>query len=187
MEIVFVFYILIDITSSVCPDSSLLMPCICHNDHITCEGYEDIDLVKIFRKFERELPRTQEARHFRQFILTNTFITELKENTFSNITFNEIYIHFCENLFSIHENAFLNTDLYTTHVSILKTPKLTSPDNSLFKALSKFVNAEEIYVDNTNITEIPSNAFVNDVGYQDKCLILKYSLIFFNIPINRLF
>ena len=86
---------------------------------------------------------------------------ELKENTFSDITFDMIQIINCHNLKTIHKNTFNTTDSLTTHISIEFNPKLTSPDNSIFEALSKFVRLEQIELGGNNITEIPSNAFQN--------------------------
>ena len=103
---------------------------------------------------------------------TNIFITELKENTFSDITFDRIWIKNCSKLKTIHRNAFNTTDSVTNYVRIENNPLLTSPDNSIFEILSKFVLAHEIDLFYNNITEIPSNAFKNIVGEQDELKIL---------------
>ena len=82
--------LVIDITSSVCPDSSLIKPRICYNDNIECRNNEDIDLIKLFQTLERNLTKTE--KHFNKFYLENLFITELKENTcFEN--FASLYRH----------------------------------------------------------------------------------------------
>ena len=161
---------MIDITSSVCPDRSLIKPCECyeirrHENQLSCYGNEYIDLVKIFQTLENNLTKT--GKHFKVFHLNNTFISELKENTFSDITFDEILIKSCAKLKSIHKNAFNTTDQVITILTIEDTPMLTSPDNSIFQSLSKFVRAEYITLSLTNITEIPSNAFQTIEGKQD--------------------
>ena len=148
-----------DTTWSVCPDSSLLMPCSCEDDNITCIAYEDIDLVKIFQTLGKQLPKT--GKHFKQFYLSNDFITELKENTFSDITFDEIFIVFCPKLKTIHRNAFNTTNIVTKKVYFSDNELLTSPDNSIFNTLSEFVHAKIIRLRDNNIKDIPSNAFNN--------------------------
>ena len=67
--------------------------------------------------------------------MNNTFITELKENTFSDITFGYIEIEYCSKLKTIHRNAFDTTDQVTTDLSIGENPSLVSPDNSIFDAM----------------------------------------------------
>ena len=108
---------MIDITSGDCPNSNLLKPCTCvegyrYVGYITCEGKEDIDLVKIFQTLGKNL--WEPGKHFKSINLKNQFITELKENTFSDITFDEINIYGCSKLKKIHINAFNTTDQVTT-------------------------------------------------------------------------
>ena len=155
----------IDITSSVCPDSNLLKPCYCITDSFYCDGEEDIDLVQIFQTLSKNLTKTE--KHFKYFQLNNRFITELKENTFSDITFDGIIIQKCLKLQTIDKNAFNTTDSLTTKLHIIMNRLLTSPNNSIFEVLSKFVQATTISLVYNNITEIPSNAFRNIVGKQD--------------------
>ena len=128
-------------------------------------GKQDRDLVKIFQTLEKNLNKTQ--KHFKGFHLNNTFITELKENTFSDITFDYIEIESCTVLKTIHKNAFTTTDLVASEIIIRNNPILTSPDNLIFEVLSKFGRAKLIWFYNNNITEIPSNAFQNIVLKQD--------------------
>ena len=93
--------------------------------------------------------------------MNNTLITELKENTFSDITFDYIEIEYCSKLKTIHKNTFNGTDQVTTALSIGENQSLFSPDNSIFEAMSKFVLAHSMQLHENNITEIPSNAFNN--------------------------
>ena len=149
---------MIDTTLSVCPKSSLIDPCSCILDQIDCRvTNKDIDLVQIFQTLGKQLPKT--GKHFKSFELSNSSITELKENTFSDITFDTIFIHYSPKLRSIHRNAFNGTDQVTKLLTIADNPILTSPDNSIFDVLSKFINAQSIQIFRNNITEIPSNAF----------------------------
>ena len=119
-------------------------------------------MVKIFETLGKQLPKT--GKHFYNFYLNNTFITELKENTFSDITFDRIDIENCKNLGNISEKAFTTTQLKTYFIGFENNPSLTSPNHSIFRALSKFTNALAIEFLKNNISEIPSNAF----GDQDK-------------------
>ena len=107
-------------------------------------------------------------KHFWKFYLDNTAITELKENTFSDITFDDIFIYQCTNLTKINPNAFNKTRLVTKSLTINNNPVLSSPDNSIFEMFTKFVNLQTLYVQGNNITEIPTNAFRPTVGNQDK-------------------
>ena len=172
MIILLVLLFCIDIISSVCPNSNLIAPCTCDHDQFTCNDNDDLDLVKLFQTLANNLNKTQ--KHFKDFWIKNRFITELKENTFSDITFDTIFILSSSQLKSIHRNAFNTTDSVTTEIYIRSNPLLTSPDNSIFEAVSKFVRATVIDMSNNNITEIPSNAFQDIVGEQDQ---LKHLLL----------
>ena len=154
--------------SSGCPAPELIKPCVCKDNGIICGGHSEIDIGYIFYNLRNNL--TKSEKHFKSFHLNNTFITELKENTFKDITFDEITIENCTNLTKISSNAFTETDLVTKILNIHSNPKLSSTDNSIFQLLSKFVNLEKLYLVDNNITEIPSNAFQSIVGYQDKLI-----------------
>ena len=143
------------------------MPCVCNDVEIRCGGNENIDLSNIFGKLSKLSAKS--GKHFKFFYLNNTFITELKENTFSDITFGEITINDCSSLRSIHKNAFNTTDQVTTEIRIESNPKLSSPDNSIFDALSRFVHAHFVLLADNNVSEIPSNAFHNE---QDQLKVL---------------
>ena len=167
-----VLHFCVDIISSVYPDSSLIEPCICDRGQLTCYDNDDLDLVKIFQTMGKHLNKSE--KHFKDFWIKNKFITELKENTFSDITFDSIYIQSCSKLKTIHLNAFNTTDSVTTEIFIRSNPLLTSPENSIFQVLSKFVRARVIDLSYNNITEIPSNAFQDIVGEEDQ---LNYLLL----------
>ena len=77
----------------------------------------------------------------------------MKENTFSDITFDVININGYSKLKTVNINAFNTTDQVTTLIIFEGNPILTSPDNSIFEILSKFIRASVIaLVDNNNIT-----------------------------------
>ena len=150
-----------------CPinKGSLAPFCTCNNNRISCSGNETIDLANIFHS----LNLTEDQKHFSLFELNNTAIYELEENTFKDITFDQIVIQNCFNLTKIGKNAFNRTTLYTTSITIVNNRQLSqSDDNSLFEAMSRFVNIKEITIRGNNIREIPSNAFHPINGYQNK-------------------
>jgi hypothetical protein len=96
-------------------------------------------------------------------------ITELEENTFSEITFDEILIKSAKNLKSINSNAFNSTNLVTKMFEVYNTPVINSPPNSdIFLSLSSMINVESIKMTKTQITEIPSYAFRTVIGIQSK-------------------
>ena len=142
----------------LCPDQKdLIKPCVCEDNSIYCTGDYEIDLVKVFDSLSTV--STKPSKFFERFILQNAAIKELKENTFKDIRFGEIHIGLCDRLKSVHKNAFNGTDLFTTKLEIFDSKSFSSPDNSIFEALSKFRAIENIKLSNVNITEIPDNAF----------------------------
>ena len=166
--------------SSVCPKTDLITPCLCHNDEIHCGGNKVFNLSNVFERMKNGL--AQNAKHFKLFHLNNTAITELKETQFRDITFDEILIESCKQLKTIHRNAFIETDIFTKSIIIKENPAFTSPDGSIFEAMTKFINVEYIYLINNNITEIPEKAFQRTVGYQEKLT----DLVLMGKSINKL-
>ena len=128
MKIVIFICATVSIESSGCPAPELLKPCVCEDNGIICGGHSDIDLVNIFQTLEKHL--TKSEKHFKRFHLKNTFITELKENTFKDITFDDITIESCDSLMTIDRNAFNVTDMKTTDLTIMDNDRLISLDNS---------------------------------------------------------
>ena len=149
-----------------CPAPALISPCVCKDNSISCGGNSSIDLVGIFEKLDNNLNKSDKS--FKVFNLTNTAINEIKANTFKRITFDTIDIHGCDNLTKIDVKAFAQTDLVTKHLEIRNNLRLSSPDNSIFDLLTRFINLEYLNILNNNITEIPDKAFQTNVGYQDK-------------------
>ena len=155
----------ISVIKSICPENDLIKPCFCEDNSIYCTGNYGFDLENIFNSLSKSLSKP--SKYFEKFLLSNTAIKELKENTFKDINFGEIFIGSCDNLSLIDKNAFKGTDLFTTRLEISESPALSSPDNSIFEALAKFVKIEKISLSNVNITEIPSKAFKPLNGYQN--------------------
>ena len=96
--------------------NDLVLHAILSQDYRYCGGNEDLDLIVIFQTLGKQLPKT--GKHFNEFYLNNTLITGLKENTFSDITFDFIDIYHCYSLSTIHRNAFTTTDFVTKEVYI---------------------------------------------------------------------
>jgi hypothetical protein len=65
-------------------------PCRCNAIGIYYGDNEKLNLKHIFEYVNQVLPDNE--KHFNKFYLNNTAITELEENTFYEITFDEIII-----------------------------------------------------------------------------------------------
>ncbi|CAG2111711.1 unnamed protein product [Medioppia subpectinata] len=148
-------------------------PCKCQYDNnykgytMKCMGDSDIDLAKVFETYTKNLTETQ--KHFKMFYFNNTFVTEIGDNSFKSLTFEWISIEEAMSLEKISKNAFNNETNYATKsIRIHSNTKLSNPDNSLFEALSKFVNIEDIDLSYNNLQQIPANAFKPINGYQTK-------------------
>ena len=68
----------------------------------------------------------------------------------------EIVIEDCIRLENIDEMAFNGTDRVTKTLIIRDNQRLSSPNNSIYTVLNKFVNIEIITLARNNIKEIPS-------------------------------
>jgi hypothetical protein len=79
--------------------------CFCNTTTIICGGNQIINLKKIFQEISLNL-ESENDKHFEAFILNNTAITELEDNTFHDITFKSILINNAINLKRISANAF---------------------------------------------------------------------------------
>ena len=150
---------------NICPSPDLIKPCVCDENGIICGGHSDIDLVNIFQTLEKNL--TKSKRHFKTFRLNNTLNKVLKENTFKDITFDKIVIENCNQLVSIDKDAFFETNKITQILLIRNNERLSSNDNSIFKAISKFISLEHLSLEYNDIEEIPDYAFKSEIGYQD--------------------
>jgi len=106
-------------------------------------------------------------KNFSTFHLNNTAISELPENVFENITFNQIEIKNAYNLSCIHTHAFtaMNNNLYYFGISNTPLNNLL-PDYDLFTAISSMSHLNSLEIKNTSITEIPDNAFKLTSGLQ---------------------
>jgi hypothetical protein len=160
--------------SSKCPDPKILNPCKCNETGIFCGGNDVLNLKHIFEAIDSELKDNE--KHFKQFFLNNTAITELEENTFYEITFDEIKIFNATKLKLINTHAFTTNNSVTKKFSVnrhlyqeidSKTLINSPPNYDIFLMLSSLISLEEIYLLYTNITQIPSHAFRSINGIQE--------------------
>jgi hypothetical protein len=113
-------------------------------------------------------------KHFKQFYLNNSVITELEENTFYEITFDDITFD-ATKLSFINTHEFTATNFVTKLFRVNSGPLVNSPPNyDIFKILSLVKNIEEIDIYYTKIDEIPSNAFKPLMGIQNNLKILQF-------------
>jgi hypothetical protein len=121
----------------------------------------------MFQKIDQELADNQKS--FKKFYLNNTAITELEENTFFEITFEEINITDAKNLEMINTLAFSSNNMITKILFIKNCPIVYAPPNyDIFFSISLMLNIESVIIENTNLTKIPSNAFRPVNGVQNK-------------------
>ena len=152
---------------SVCPKTDSIKPCVCdENWTIACDGTQiTVEVLdKVFQTLSKNLNQTE--RHLKSFHLSNSSITELKDNTFKDITFEDAFIGFNANLKTIARNAFNGSQSSMVYLLINYNPILSSPDNSIFKIFNGFPNIRFFELMFNNITEIPSNAF-NELDHLD--------------------
>jgi hypothetical protein len=132
---------------------------------VNCDTDQSFDIKEELQRISQNL--TDSVKHFTEFRLSNAPINELPENTFADITFNEIGIHKTENLTFIHTNAFSGpTANVTQRVFLTQTNKLSNnpTDNDIFAAFSSLVNSESLVIclESNKSHEIPENAFSNN-------------------------
>jgi hypothetical protein len=146
------------INSHECPKPELLKPCFCNADGISCGGNQTIDLKTIFHGLSSTLEEGK--KHFRQFSLNNTALSELLENTFGNITFDHILIKEAKNLTRFQTNTFIGINQSIKEFDLYTTPLNNYPPNyDIFTAFSSMNNLEVLNIMYTNLEEIPENAF----------------------------
>jgi hypothetical protein len=115
-------------------------------------------LKHVFESLSNNLK--DEEKNFYRFVLNNTVINQLLENTFEDITFENIEITQNSVLKYINTHAFTATNLWIkTFRSYSLHLENNPPDNDLFRALSLMNNLTQLSVYNGKLTEIPSNAF----------------------------
>jgi hypothetical protein len=66
----------------------MLKPCTCDAKGISCGGNNAFNLKRIFEDIDQKLDKKD--KHFKEFYLNKTAIEEIEENTFFEVTFDEI-------------------------------------------------------------------------------------------------
>jgi hypothetical protein len=167
--------------SHECPKPELLKPCFCSADGISCGGNQTIDLKTIFDGLSSNLEEGN--KHFRQFSLSNTALSELLENTFGNITFDYISINGAKNLTRFQTNTFTGINQSIKEFDVHNTPLNNYPQNYyIFTAFSSMTNLEVLNIMYTNLEEIPENAFRPLNGLQNNLS----SINFYNNKISKI-
>jgi hypothetical protein len=107
-------------------------------------------------------------KHFDRFLLNNTAIVELEDNTFDDITFKAIEIDDAKSFKRIASNAFSSYNTFTIEYVFLDVYSQLDEQNTneLFTALSSLINLKRISFDITSIISIPSHAFSLIYGLQ---------------------
>ena len=110
-------------SSGRCPPAQLLAPCKCIDDNIMCHdtSLTSSDLVDVFKRISRE----SIDLHFNTLsICQNHILTEIRANTFQNVTFKEVDISNCPNLVDVDDDAFSGVQDIATHLSFLSPVSL---------------------------------------------------------------
>jgi hypothetical protein len=145
----------------------VLNPCKCNENGIECGGRDHLNLKHVFENIDNNLRENE--KHFKRFYLYNTAITEIEENTFFEVTFDQIEIGFATNLKKINSHAFTSNNLVTKMFRLNNASIVDSPPNyDIFVVLSSFINLEYLELRGTQISEIPSYAFQPINGTQSK-------------------
>ncbi|XP_054155305.1 uncharacterized protein LOC128953810 [Oppia nitens] len=152
----------------------LFEPCIYqesnNTNEVICSGDGDLNLQTTFKIVDRRLPTPM--KKFSRLYINNTALKILPENSFRDVTFDEIIIDGCKNLELLHEKSFTATNLITKSITFRNNQKLSNI--SVFDILSKFINLEEIYFFNNNIKHIPDEAFKPVIGPQVKLEFIQF-------------
>ncbi len=168
-------------TNGLCPNPEVLKPCLCKNNYILCAGNQTLNLKQIFKNVSQSLAENE--KNFNLFDLNNTAITELEENTFSDITFNYVQIMNAKNLKLIHTNAFKSSNSFIHDFGVFNSPIVNSPPNhDIFHLMRSMINLRDIQLDGTQITEIPMNAFKPLEGSESQL----QAISFFKSPIKKI-
>lgn len=173
-----------------CPAEEVIKPCICttkesNKTYIICSGNENINLQQIFNNMSLNLDKND--THFEGFVLNNTAITKIEDNTFHNIKFRTIELNDVQNLERIASNAFFPNNIFTIEeVHQWGDTLLGGHNNSeeLFKALSSLLNVSQITFDSTVLDSIPTHAFDANNETQTNLILIDFNSI--NMPLRNI-
>jgi hypothetical protein len=102
-------------------------------------------------------------KHITSLTISGDSSSELKDNAFSGFTFDSIDLMSCGNLSKISQHAFNGTDHKTSSLEFSGLPRLKQ-SSSLFAIINKMTNLTFLGFFETNVTEIPSHAFSNNLA-----------------------
>ncbi len=180
-KLILILFSIVLIDGHECPKPEPLKPCFCNADGISCSGNQTIDLKTIFDGLSSTLEEGK--KHFRQFSLSNTALSELLENTFGNITFDYISINDAKNLTRFQTNTFTGINQSIKEFDVHNTPLNNYPPNyDIFTAFSSMTDLEVLNIMYTNLEEIPENAFRPLNGLQNNLS----SVNFYNNKISKI-
>ena len=154
------------ISSESCPSRMSIIPCECIeklNRQIICERslYTGHMLKQIFQEASRDLQLTKQVK-FGQFILQNSLIEDLTDDTFDKFAFTEIRIRNNEYLKTIDIQAFKSSYYVSDKLLIESNQNLASVPGAeiqIFELLSKFSNLSFIWLNDCGLKSIPVDAF----------------------------
>lgn len=154
------------ISSESCPSRLSIIPCECIeklNRQIICEKslYTGHMLKQIFQEASRDLQLTKPIK-FGQFILQNSLIEDLTDDTFDKFAFTEIRIRNNEYLKTIDIQAFKSSYYVSDKLLIESNQNLASvpfAEIQIFELLSKFSNLSFIWLNDCGLKSIPVDAF----------------------------
>lgn len=163
VSILILFSFTLSVSSTSCPVPELIKPLTCEADEkyvaLTYEGKEDIDLKKVFDKMSKYI--NEKEKSYSKFSIYKSGITELKNETFGDITFESISISYAEYFKTIDAKAFLPHNINTIKKVEIDSLKLSEDHmNEFYSALASLNKVEKITITRmyTPLT-IPSNAF----------------------------
>lgn len=155
----------------------MAQPCICTKTIIQCNDNQNFDLKLYFKELSEKIGEGD--KHFDQFLLNNTAIEVLENNTFNDITFETIVFNNTLNLKEVAFDVFQEPNWKT----VLKFEQLgetllgtnAKSTNDIFFALSQLKKIEKLVFDSNQFKFIPAYSF----GYTNS-LINNVSEIIFN-------
>ncbi len=103
-----------------CPPNNTTNPCNCeYNYRINCIGDKVINLTHIFQDLSLKLENKTD-KEFDTFVLSNTAITQLEDNSFHDITFRTIRLSNASKLNYISSNAFSPSNTETVQKFVVE-------------------------------------------------------------------
>ncbi|XP_076367926.1 oplophorus-luciferin 2-monooxygenase non-catalytic subunit-like [Tachypleus tridentatus] len=141
--------------TSGCPPPEAILPCVCGGfSIITCSNVTDEkQLVVVFQQ------NFTDKGVFGSFFMENTPIKRIPSKIFGSVVrFRELNMDNNTMLEVIKEDAFSGLE-ETANAIYLRNCSITS--SNVFKAVSKLISLNVIYLNNNQLTSVPDHAFGN--------------------------